>query len=371
MLYHALMWMQKFKYLNWLQVVRYVSMRSLLGMLTSLMLSLLLGPWFIRLLRGKQVGEQSREDGPQEHQKKAGTPTMGGSFILVALLTSTLLWVDVSNRFVWIVCAGTLGMGLIGFVDDYLKLTVSKKGLSGKFKLLFQFLVASVLVIALFSSKLYSLDIRFQLAIPFLDFGKYNWIVLPGILYILLGILLVVGSSNAVNLTDGLDGLAIGPVVICSATFLIFTYLSGSLFRGHSFAEYLRIPHIPGIEELSIFCAAMVGAGIGFLWYNSYPAQVFMGDVGALSLGGALGLLALLSKNELVFAILGGVFVLEAGSVILQVISFKLTKKRLFRMAPLHHHFELKGWKEPKIIVRFWIISILLALISLATLKVR
>lgn len=371
MLYSLLMWIQKTKHIGWLQVVRYVSLRSLLGMITSLLVSLILGPWFIKLFRTKQVGEQIRDDGPKEHEKKSGTPTMGGGFILISLLVSTLLWTDIKNRFVWICCAGTFAMGLIGFVDDYLKITVSKKGLSGKLKLFFQFLVSSVLVVLLFSSNLYDAKIQFQLAVPFLSFTKYHWIILPSVGYIIFGILLIIGTSNAVNLTDGLDGLAIGPVIICSGTFLIFAYLSGSVLDKFKPAEYLHIAYIPGVQELCIFCAAMVGAGIGFLWYNAYPAQIFMGDVGALALGGALGFLALISKNELVFIILGGIFVVEALSVILQVISFKLTRKRLFRMAPLHHHFELKGWSEPKIIVRFWIISILLALIALTTLKIR
>ena len=353
-----------------LNVLRYVSTRIILAMLTALCISLFLGPWFIDRLKEKQIGEQIRSDGPTTHKKKAGTPTMGGSLILFALVIPTVLWCDLSNRFVWLALLVTIGYGIIGFSDDYLKLTRSKKGLPGRIKLLGQLIIASAAVIYVFNSDLFEPDMRLRLAMPFLDFYKHP-ISLPSVLYIVFAILVVVGSSNAVNLTDGLDGLAIGPVIISAATFLILAYGAGSVIKGFNIAEYLKIPYIPGAGELAIFCGSMTGAGIGFLWYNTYPAAVFMGDVGSLALGGALGMLAVLTKNEFTMLILGGVFVIEALSVIVQVASFKLTGKRVFKMAPIHHHFELKGWAEPKVIVRFWIIAIMLALIALATLKVR
>ncbi len=349
-------------------------MRTLLGALTALLLGLLLGPLFIRLLRRFQIGEQIRDDGPQTHQSKKGTPTMGGSLILFSLLLSTLLWCDLTNPFVWITGFVTISYAAIGFVDDYRKLKVSKRGLPGKLKFLLQVLVASLAIGYLLYSHFYvtedGTDLRFRLALPLLDFYKYP-ILLPPWVCFAIGVLVIVGFSNAVNLTDGLDGLAIGPTIISSGTLLFLIYGSGAVIKGINLAEYLKIPSIRGIGELAIFCGAMAGAGVGFLWYNTHPAQVFMGDVGSLSLGGALGTLAVLSKNELTLIIVGGVFVAETVSVILQVASFQLTGKRIFRMTPLHHHFELKGWAEPKIIVRFWIISILLALLALATLKVR
>jgi phospho-N-acetylmuramoyl-pentapeptide-transferase len=370
MLYHLLYPLHTYPSLRFLNVVRYVSTRTILAMLTALLLSLLLGPWFIERLRNRQIGEQIRNDGPQSHKKKAGTPTMGGSLILLALVIPTLMWCDLRNRFVWITLAVTTSFGVIGFIDDYIKLTVSKKGLSGKIKLAAEFLIAALVVGYVFYSDLYDPDLRYRLALPLLDFYKYPITVLP-LVYFALGLIVIVGTSNAVNMTDGLDGLAIGPVIVSAGTFLILTYAAGTVIKGFNIAEYLKIPTIPGSGELTIFCGAMTGAGVGFLWYNTYPAQVFMGDVGSLSLGGALGTLALLTKNEITMFILGGVFVIETISVIVQVASFKLTGKRVFRMAPIHHHFELKGWPEPKVIVRFWIISIMLALIALATLKVR
>lgn len=373
MLYHLAQVLYK-NHPHQLNVLRYVTTRTLLSTLTALLLALFLGPWFIRMLRRMQISEQIRVDGPEAHKKKAGTPTMGGALILLCLLLSTLLWCDLSNPFVWMTVGITTAYGLIGFLDDYIKLTVSKKGLSGRIKLLLQVSFACLLMAYLLGSSLLQsedgTDIRLRLALPLLNFYKHP-LYLPAWLYFVFGVLVIVGFSNAVNLTDGLDGLAIGPTIVSSGTFLILIYAAGAVLKGFDLADYLKIASIRNIDELAIFCGAMLGAGIGFLWYNTHPAQVFMGDVGSLSLGGALGTLAVLSKNEVVLMIVGGIFVAETVSVVLQVGSFKLTGKRLFRMAPLHHHFELKGWAEPKIIVRFWIISIMLALVALATMKVR
>ena len=351
-------------------VLRYVSTRIILATLTALLLSFFLGPWFIERLRSKQIGEQIRTDGPQSHKKKAGTPTMGGSLILFALAIPTLLWCDLSNKFVWVTLAVTMGYGVIGFADDYLKLTRSKAGLPGRLKLLGQFTIAILAVAYIFGTDVFEPSMRFRLALPMVAFDR-NIITLWPWLYGAFAVFVIVGASNAVNITDGLDGLAIGPTIIAAGTFLILSYGGGAVIAHFNIAEYLRIPFIPGSGELAVFCGAMVGAGIGFLWYNTYPAAVFMGDVGALALGGALGMLAVLTKNEFTLVILGGVFVVEILSVMVQVVSFKLTGKRVFKMAPLHHHFELKGWPEPKVIVRFWIIAFMLAMISLATLKVR
>ncbi len=379
MLYHLLYPLHTIYALRFLNVVRYVSTRTILAILTALALSLLLGPWFIARLQALQIGETIRSDGPEGHKKKAGTPTMGGTFILLSLVLPTLLWCDLSNRFVWVALGITTSFGVIGFVDDYRKLRVSKKGLPGKIKLLLQTLIAVVAVIYVFGiPELPALhlpgildpDLRFRVGLPLVDFYKYPIAMLAPV-YFLFAVLVIVGSSHAVNLTDGLDGLAIGPVIIAAGTFLILSYGAGTVIKGFNIAEYLKIPYIFGAGELAIFCGALAGAGVGFLWYNTYPAQVFMGDVGSLSLGGALGTLAVLTKNEFTLAIIGGVFVIETLSVIAQVASFKLTGKRLLKMAPLHHHYELKGWAEPKVIVRFWIISIMLALVALATLKVR
>ncbi|MSP15297.1 MAG: phospho-N-acetylmuramoyl-pentapeptide-transferase [Myxococcales bacterium] len=363
--------------LGFLRVFRYTSTRILAAALTSLLISFLLGPWFIERLKEAQMGQQVRDDGPESHKKKAGTPTMGGSLILLALVIPTILWCDLSNTFVWVTLAVTVGFGLVGFADDYLKVSKKNtKGLSGKLKLLWQFAIAGAAITYLFTSGTFDPDIRTRLMIPFTDFQRVQ-VELPLWLYIAFASVVVVGCSNAVNLTDGLDGLAIGPVVINAGTFLVFAYLAGTQTvislsgDGRTVAEYLRIAHVNGAAELSIYCAAMVGAGLGFLWYNTYPASVFMGDVGSLSLGGGIGMLAVATKNELTLLIVGGLFVVEALSVMIQVGSYKLRKKRVFRMAPIHHHFELKGWQEPKIIVRFWIISVLLALLALGTLKVR
>jgi phospho-N-acetylmuramoyl-pentapeptide-transferase len=382
MLFHLFGYLSGLDGFGFLRVFTYVSTRVIAGAITALLLSFLLGPWFIERLRELSFGQQIRDDGPQSHKVKAGTPTMGGSLILLGLVLPTLLWCDLSNAFVWLTLVVTVGFGIVGFVDDYLKVSKKNtKGLSGKLKLLFTFAIAGGAVGYLFYAGVYDPAIATRVAVPFTDFYKVTWLALPAALYVAFGAFVVVGTSNAVNLTDGLDGLAIGPVIINAGTFLIFAYLAGTetvFFKkvagetvSFNVAEYLRIPHVQGASELAIYCAAMLGAGIGFLWYNTYPASVFMGDVGSLSLGGGLGMVAVLTKNELVLLIVGGLFVVEALSVMIQVGSYKLRKKRVFAMAPIHHHFELKGWAEPKIIVRFWIISVLLALIALGTLKLR
>ena len=370
MLYQLLYSLHTYPPLRFLNVVRYVSTRTILAILTALAISLLLGPWFIARLRKLQIGEAIRTDGPETHKKKAGTPTMGGTLILASLIIPTLLWCDLSNRLVWVSLFVTTGFGIVGFLDDYRKLRVSKKGLSGKVKLMMQAVITIAAVSYIFGSNLYDADLRFRIALPLVDFYRHPMAMLAPA-YFALAMFVIIGASHGVNMTDGLDGLAVGPVIIAAGTFLILSYGAGAIIKGFNIAEYLKIPYITGAGELAIFCGAIVGAGTGFLWYNTYPAQVFMGDVGSLSLGGALGTLAVLTKNEFTLVILGGVFVAETLSVILQVASFKLTGKRLFKMAPLHHHFELKGWAEPKIIVRFWIIAIMLALLALATLKVR
>jgi phospho-N-acetylmuramoyl-pentapeptide-transferase len=382
LLFHLLYdWLSDIEGLGLLRVFRYLSTRVLAGAITSLLISFLLGPWFIEKLKLRQIGQQIREDGPQTHRKKAGTPTMGGSLILFALVASTLLWCDLRNEFVWLALAVTVGFGIVGFVDDYLKITKkNSKGVSGKVRLACEFAIAGSALSYLFLSDLMDPSVRLSLQLPFTVFTQ-RAIELPAWFYIPFASVLVVGTANAVNLTDGLDGLAIGPSVINAGTFMVFAYIAGSQatllvqigseVRQAYIAEYLGVAHIPGVEELAIFCAAMFGAGVGFLWYNTYPASVFMGDVGALSLGGAIGMLAVLTKQELVLLIVGGLFVVEAISVIVQVGSYKLRKKRVFLMAPIHHHYELKGWEEPKIIVRFWLISVLLALLALGTLKLR
>jgi phospho-N-acetylmuramoyl-pentapeptide-transferase len=373
--------LSKLEGLGFLRVVRYPSTRILAAAITSLVISFLLGPWFINRLRSKQYGQQIRDDGPATHKKKAGTPTMGGSLILFSLVMATLFWCDLRNQLVWLTLVVTVGFGLIGFADDYMKITKKNtKGLSGKLRLGWEFAIAGAVMIYLFYSDVFEPNVRLALQVPFTDFYGGH-IELPAWLYAIFATIVVVGTSNAVNLTDGLDGLAIGPSSMCAATFLILAYVAGvettilvnvaGEVRSQNMAEYLHIVHLVGSTELAVFCAAMVGAGVGFLWYNAYPASVFMGDVGALSLGGAIGMLAVLTKNELVLLIVGGLFVVEALSVIIQVGSYKLRRKRVFLMAPIHHHYELKGWEEPKIIVRFWLISILLALVALGTLKLR
>jgi phospho-N-acetylmuramoyl-pentapeptide-transferase len=363
---------------SWLRVFRYPSMRILAAAITALLLSFALGPWFIERLKSKQIGQQIRDDGPKTHKKKAGTPTMGGSLILFCLVVSTLLWCDLENRLVLLALGVTVAFGAIGFADDYAKVTKKNtKGVSGATRLLMEFAIAAAAMSYFFYSDMLPEAIRLKLSIPFTNFYESAW-VLPAWLYVLFGSFIVVGTANAVNLTDGLDGLAIGPTIINAGTFLIFAYIAGVettiLVAGGgelNLAEYLHVAHIPGSAELAVFCAALFGASVGFLWYNAYPAEVFMGDVGSLSLGGAIGMLAVLTKNELVLALVGGLFVIEALSVIIQVGSYKMRGKRVFRMAPIHHHYELKGWDEPKIIVRFWLISGLLAMLALGTLKLR
>jgi phospho-N-acetylmuramoyl-pentapeptide-transferase len=331
-------------------------------------------PWIIKKLRGKQISQIIREEGPATHHVKAGTPTMGGALILLSVLVPTMLWADVKNRFVLATAAVTAGYGVIGYIDDRLKIEGhNTRGLPGRFKLLGQFVIGGGAISYLFLADDLPYDwtsIRARLAIPFLAFSKFP-IELPLWLYIAFAVLVVVAMSNAVNLTDGLDGLAIGPVMISAGTYSLWAYIAGSVLFGRQLASYLDIAGFNEMSELSVYGAAVIGAGIGFLWYNTYPAQVFMGDVGSLSLGGGLGMLAVLTKNELLSLLLCGIFFIEAVSVITQVVSFKLFKKRVFLMAPIHHHFEKKGWPEPRIIVRFWIIAILLALVSLSSLKLR
>lgn len=349
-------------YLNALHVFNFLTFRAILAALTALVLSLAFGPSMIRYLQKLQLGQVVRDDGPKSHLSKSGTPTMGGALILLSITASALLWCDLSNHFVWLILFVMLSFGLIGWVDDYMKIVhKNSKGLSARRKLLFQTLFAVIALCTLY--KVSGTPDQTQLVIPFLK----NFMIHLGPWLILLGCFVIVGSSNAVNLTDGLDGLAILPTVLVAAAFGVFSYVTGNSMYAH----YLMIPYIPGAGECLIVCGAIVGAGLGFLWFNSYPAQVFMGDVGSLGLGATLGIIAIIVRQELVLFIMGGIFVLEAVSVILQVGSFKLRGKRIFKMAPIHHHFELKGWPEPKVIVRFWIITFILVLIGLATLKLR
>jgi phospho-N-acetylmuramoyl-pentapeptide-transferase len=371
-LYHLLYGLHdQASWLSFLNVLRYTSTRILLATLTALFLTLFLYPWFIRTLQRIQLGQVVRDDGPQSHLSKRGTPTMGGSLIIFAVILPTVLWSDLGNPFVLLATLVTAGFGVIGFLDDFLKIRKKNSGgLRSRYKFLGQFVVATGVVAYLYGGDIMPDTLRYQLALPLTDFYAYP-ITLPPAVYWVFSILVIVGASNAVNLTDGLDGLAIGPVIISSGTFLALTYAAGTLIAGFDIARYLNIPHIPGVGELAIYCGAMAGAGVGFLWYNTYPASVFMGDVGSLPLGAGLGFLAVASKNEFTLLIVGGIFVLETVSVIVQVASFKLTGKRVFKMAPIHHHFELKGWAEPKVIVRFWIISFALALVALVTLKLR
>ena len=344
------------------RVFQYLTLRAILAALTALAISFLVGPWMIRKLSSRQIGQRVRDDGPKSHLPKAGTPTMGGALILVAIGASTVLWADMSNRFVLVTLAVTLAFGLIGFWDDYLKLVVgNSRGLIARYKYFWQTVAGLGCAFALYYTA--KSPAETALYVPF-----FKTVMIPlGAGYIALTYFVVVGTSNAVNLTDGLDGLAIMPAVLVGGALGVFAYATGNAV----FSGYLGIPFIEGTGEILVFCSTLVGAGLGFLWFNTYPAQVFMGDIGALALGAALGVVAVIVRQEIVLFVMGGVFVMETVSVMLQVASFKLTGKRIFRMAPIHHHFELKGWAEPKVIVRFWIISVILVLVGLATLKVR
>jgi len=343
-------------------VFQYVTLRIILAVLTALLISFVVGPFMIRRLSFHRIGQSIRDDGPQSHSTKAGTPTMGGALILVGVTVATLLWANLNNRYVWTVLVVTLLFGAVGWIDDYKKLVLGdSRGLPARVKYLWQSLIGIGAAYLLFAAGQGSAEI--QLIVPFFK----NVAIDLGWWFVPLTYFVIVGSSNAVNLTDGLDGLAIMPTVMVAAALAVFAYVTGHA----NFSTYLGFPYIPGVEELAVFCGALVGAGLGFLWFNAYPAQVFMGDVGALALGAALGTVAVIVRQELVLLIMGGVFVMETVSVILQVASFKLTGKRLFRMAPLHHHFELKGWPEPRVIVRFWIITVILVLVGLSTLKIR
>jgi len=341
-------------------VFRYITFRAILAILTALVISFFCGPWVIRKLQNLRVKQYIRDDGPSTHLGKEGTPTMGGTLILSSIMISVILWADLTNFYIWVVILILLGFGTIGFADDYRKLTrKNSKGLRVKEKMLYQILVAGAAALLLYFYPTF----KSTFSVPFFKgFGPDL-----GAFYVLVAVFVVVGTSNAVNLTDGLDGLAIGPVLITAGTFMVLAYLAGHV----KIASYLQIPYVSGSGELSIFCGAIVGASMGFLWYNTYPAQLFMGDTGSVALGAALGAAAVIIKQEILLAIVGGLFVVETLSVIFQVVSYKFRRKRIFRMAPLHHHFELKGWAEPKVIVRFWIITIFLALIAFSTLKLR
>ncbi len=359
-----LLWLSEYlaHYYSGFAVFQYLTLRSILGVLTALIYSFLLGPWMIRKLSVHQIGQAVREDGPQTHLSKAGTPTMGGALILSAIVVSTLLWADLSSAYIWVVLMVTMVFGAVGWVDDYRKVVEkNSRGLPARWKYFWQSIAG--LGAALFLYHYAKTPIETQLIVPF-----FKEVALPlGIFYVVLTYFVIVGTSNAVNLTDGLDGLAILPTVLVGGALGVFAYVSGHA----GFADYLNIPFVRGSGELVVICGAIVGAGLGFLWFNTYPAQVFMGDVGALALGAALGVIAVIVRQEIVLFIMGGVFVIETVSVILQVASFKLTGRRIFAMAPIHHHFELKGWPEPKVIVRFWIITVILVLLGLSTLKLR
>jgi phospho-N-acetylmuramoyl-pentapeptide-transferase len=345
-----------------LRIFRYITFRTFSATLTAVVISLLLGPWLIERLRQYKISQNIRQEGPQNHFQKAGTPTMGGMLILIAVFVATLLWADFTNEHIWIVLLSTAGFGIIGFIDDYLKLVKKRSmGLPGKYKLTGQIVISLGIALYIY----FNVDGAFMttLSVPFFKEFYPNL----AIFYIPFVVFVITGTSNAVNLTDGLDGLAIGPTIVAAFSFAGLAYVTGNSVL----AKYLNITYVRGAGELTIFCGAILGAGLGFLWFNTFPAQVFMGDIGSLSLGGALGTIAILTKHEILLGVICGLFVIETLSVVIQVISFKLTGKRVFKMAPVHHHFELKGWEEPKIIVRFWIISILLALMSLGTLKIR
>ncbi len=350
------------QFISSFNVFSYLTMRAILGTLTALLICLIAGPVMIRSLSVNQYNQPVRTDGPETHMSKVGTPTMGGTLVLMAISISTLLWADLENHFVWIVLFVTISFGIIGYLDDYKKLILkNSSGISAKQKFFWQSIVALIAAVALYLT----VDNEAQTALLIPYFKDLS--IQIGILQIVITYFFIVGFSNAVNLTDGLDGLAIMPTVLVGGALGLFAYVTGNV----NFSEYLGIPYISGTGEIMVFCAAMAGAGLGFLWFNTYPAQVFMGDTGALSLGAALGAVAVIVRQEIVLAIMGGVFVVETLSVIVQVLSFKLRGKRVFKMAPLHHHFELKGWAEPKVIVRFWIVTVILVLIGIASLKIR
>ena len=344
-------------------VFNYITLRAVLACLTSLAISLVMGPLVIRKLTAYKIGQSVRDDGPQTHLVKTGTPTMGGALILVSMAISTLLWADLKNPYVWVVLITTMGFGAVGWVDDWRKVVHrNPKGLSAKAKYFWQSLIGAG--VAVFLAMTATLPAHTELIVPFF---KMLTIPLGGVGFVVLAYFVIVGSSNAVNLTDGLDGLAIMPTVMVAGALSLFAYVAGNVV----FSRYLGVPYVPGAGELAVFCTALAGAGLGFLWFNAYPAEVFMGDVGALALGAAIGVVAVIVRQEIVLFVMGGVFVVETLSVVLQVGSFKLTGKRIFRMAPLHHHYELKGWKENQVVVRFWIISMMLVLVGLSTLKLR
>ncbi len=342
-------------------VFRYITFRTIYASLTAFLICFIFGPWLIRKMNEMQIGQYIRKEGPETHHKKAGTPTMGGTLIIFAIVVSTLLWANLTNYYVWIALLVTLAYSVIGFIDDYLmQIKKLNKGLSARTKFIMQIAVALLAAVSIYIVP----DFDTHVTVPF--FKRFSPDLGWG--YILFATFVIVGSSNAVNLTDGLDGLAIGPVIIAAGTYMIFSYVTGHF----KIANYLQINYVAGAGEMTVFCGALTGAGLGFLWFNTFPAQIFMGDVGSLSLGSALGTVAVITKQEILLALVGGLFVIEALSVIFQVGYFKMTNgRRIFKMAPLHHHFELKGWAEPKIIVRFWIIAIALALISMSTLKLR
>jgi len=377
-LLYWLLYQKLFPYFRPFRIFRYLTFRTAFATLTALMIALFVGPYVIQKLREFQIGQYIREEGPKEHQKKAGTPTMGGVLICIAILLPTLLWADLTNPFVWLVMGSTLAFGAIGFADDYIKVVHRRNlGLTGKAKLGAQFLVSGGIAVALIAMQTQG-NYSTQLSVPFLKrlhphlaLGFLRHIPHFGLIafipFVALVLLVIVGSSNAVNLTDGLDGLAIGCTIIAAGALTVLTYVSGHAV----FADYLELQRMPMVGEVTIFCGSMVGASIGFLWYNAHPAEVFMGDVGSLALGGAIGTVAVVIRQELLLPFIGGIFVIEALSVILQVGSYKLRKKRIFKMAPLHHHFELIGWSESKVIVRFWIGALVFALFALTTLKLR
>jgi phospho-N-acetylmuramoyl-pentapeptide-transferase len=377
-LLYWLLYQQLFPRISPFRIFRYLTFRTVFASLTALFMTLIVGPYVIRKLREFQIGQYIREEGPQAHKKKAGTPTMGGVLITIAMVVPTLLWADLTNWYIWIALLATLAFGGIGFADDYLKVIHHRNlGLTGRSKLMLQVLVAVLIAVALVALEAKG-DYSTHLVVPFLKRFRPD-LIISGLLgnpktwllaflpFIGFVAFVIVGSTNAVNLTDGLDGLAIGCTVIAAGALTVLTYVSGHAV----FADYLELPRIPQVAELTIFCGAMVGASIGFLWYNAHPAEIFMGDVGSLALGGAIGTVAVIIKQELLLPFIGGVFVIEALSVILQVGSYKLRKKRIFKMAPLHHHFELLGWSESKVITRFWIASLIFALFALTTLKLR